>query len=602
MMKTHPRRCSSLVKALTGTGVGLSLVMAAAPARSDVLLQGFYWDVPSPAAGQEDAPWWWDRLAEQAHELRAAGFTAVWIPPVLKSHSGGYSVGYDPFDDYDLGSKLQMGTLPTRYGTREQLQRACAVMRANGFSIYADLVQNHRNGDDGNFRFVYKDAYGNPAGGRFPKGPEDFHPNVPQDPGVPDAGEDVRMFGRDVAHVNGRGRYAWTALNRAGDWLTRALDLQGYRLDYVKGISTVWLHDFLQYGAMRGKFAVGEYYDSNLGDVSRWVTTGMKGRATAFDFPLRDLLKEMCNTPKAFDMARLDHAGLAGVMPEQAVTFAENHDTDRSDPIVTNKALAYAYLLTSEGYPTVFYRDYSTDPNCYGMKPVIDPLLWIHEKLANGPTQPRWKDRSAFVYERLGKGDGKRLLVGMNSDPDSARTITVATGFGPKARLHDYAGHGPDLVTDAQGQATITIPPNKDGRSYVCYARPGVTGGFTSPPTATTQVYRGARDLDLRPVETGEWVTVCRVYAAAGRPLIGSLTFDDTGWAVGTRIALELAGPSSKPARREYRADTPQGTILRGKAARTGWHTWRIRAFDTPPQNRTPGYALAVTYTAPQKL
>ena len=39
---------------------------------------------------------------------------------------------------------------------------------------------------------------------------------------------------------------------------------------------------------------------------------------------------------------------------------------------MTNKALAYAYIHTSEGYPCVYYRNYSTDPDCYGLNPVID--------------------------------------------------------------------------------------------------------------------------------------------------------------------------------------------------------------------------------------
>ncbi len=90
-----------VVKLLTA---GLA-VLAAMPGKTQVLLQGFYWDVPSPAAGAASAPWWWDHLAKQAPGLHSAGFTAVWIPPVTKGASGGYSVGYDPFDDYDLGSK-----------------------------------------------------------------------------------------------------------------------------------------------------------------------------------------------------------------------------------------------------------------------------------------------------------------------------------------------------------------------------------------------------------------------------------------------------------------------------------------------------------------
>jgi hypothetical protein len=58
-----------------------------------VLLQGFFkmrpgTAVPSPADGDKRIPWWWDHLATQASALRQAGFTAVWLPPTLKTSAG----------------------------------------------------------------------------------------------------------------------------------------------------------------------------------------------------------------------------------------------------------------------------------------------------------------------------------------------------------------------------------------------------------------------------------------------------------------------------------------------------------------------------------
>ena len=117
---------------------------------------------------------------------------------------------------------------------------------------------------------------------------------------------------------------------------------------------------------MAGKFAVGEFFDGNRLLVNQWIfnQNGMQGRPSAFDFPLKFLLTSMCNNPGRFNMADLDHAGLIGISPMNAVTFVENHDTDLNggQRIVRNKMLGYAYILTSEGYPAVFYKDYSTDP------------------------------------------------------------------------------------------------------------------------------------------------------------------------------------------------------------------------------------------------
>jgi alpha-amylase len=565
-------------------------------ANANVILQGFYWDVPSPSAGKATAPWWWDHLASQAHALRLSGFSAIWIPPVTKGASGGYSDGYDPFDDYDIGSKNQKGTVPTRYGNREALEHCCATFRSNGIDVYCDLVENHRDGDPGDWHYSYLDAYGNAGLGRFGKSKNDFHPNVPQDPNVPQGtSEDFGAFGRDLAPINGPSRWIFNGLNNAGDWLTKALDLQGYRLDDVKGISTDWLKPFLGYGAMNGKFAVGEFYDGNLGKVQNWVTNMMGGRASAFDFPLRYQLRDMCNSPKTFNMASLDHAGLAGNDPFHAVTFVENHDTDRSEPITQNKALAYAYILTSEGYPTVFYRDYSTDAGCYGLKVTIDNLIWIHENLASGTTTQRWKNNLVFVYERNG---GKHLLVGLNNNIGYDYKLTCATGFGPKVKLHDYTGHAPDVVTDANGNVSLDLPPAINGQGYVAYAPLGLKGTFTAPLTATTQEYNGASDLDIQPADAS-LKPVCRVQALANRPLTAALTFDTTGWNSKTVLALEIDSPAGKKlASRNFTTSVPQGSTVQITVPASGWYTFRTQLLGAPGLKSS--FNLRATYTAPQ--
>ena len=466
-----------------------------------VMLQAFYrlgtGGVPSPADGGRTVPWWWDHLASQAKALRDVGFTAVWLPPPLKGAAGTLSVGYDVFDDYDLGAKEQRGSLPTRYGTREQLARCVATMRACGLDVYVDLVENQRSGGV-DFRYRYKDASGGEAG-RFPKDPLNFHPNVPQDPGV-FAGPREISFGDDLAIINGRPRgYVENGLVAATGWLSRALDVQGYRIDDAKGTSSEFVPRLLDTLPMAGKFAVAEFFDGDRGLVEQWLGATAR-RASAFDFPLRFTLADMCNNGGSFDMGgSLDHAGLAGIDPLVAVTFVEDHDTDATpslSPIVTNKMLAYAYVLTSEGYPCVFYKDYSTDRGCYGLKPFIDNLVFIHEKLAEGPTVQRWKEVGLYCYERLG---GPHLLVGLNKDGFQSRVVTLSTGFGANVHLHDYTGHSPDTRTDSSGEATVVIPPNVNGLGYACYSVAGQGQGFLVHEHAVTQELEGAADSRHRP-------------------------------------------------------------------------------------------------------
>ena len=598
------------IKVLTALCV---LCLLAGRAGAGVMMQGFYYNVPSPGAGTASAPWWWDNIAKQANALKQSGFSAIWLPPCRKGAAGGYSVGYDPYDDYDLGSKNQMGTLPTRYGTREQLERCVAMLRSNGLDVYMDMVDNHRNGDSGASTFQYVDAYGNYPGGRFEKHTQDFHPGVSQDPNVfLGNGEDFNQFGRDLAPING-GRatgatQSWTYTNllASGDWLTKALDIQGYRLDDVKGQSTDFMYNWLNYGAMAGKFAVGEFFDGNNDLVEAWLnypgppanSYGMAGRASAFDFSLRFSLQSMCNYPPGFDMSTLDHTGLAGRDAAHAVTFVENHDTDRTSPISQNKAMAYAYILTNEGYPCVFYRDYSTDSGSYGLKPIIDNLVWIHEKLAFGTTQQRYKDHDVYCYERQ---TYPNLLTGLNNNGSTSRTITVQTGFGNNVPLHDYTGHSGDVTTNGSGSVTITIPANVNGAGYVCYSRAGIAGGFSTAGYSVTQEYAGAQDLDIKPADAAALNQVCRVYVQAGTAITGTLNYDVLNWNATTALYMELDGPTSAiMATRTYFRGTAQGSAFSATATVSGWHTFKVRAYYTTTANPKPKFWLRATYTAPQ--
>lgn len=421
-------------------------------ADDDVLLQGFYWDVPAGGI-------WYNAVGNQAFNIANAGFTAVWLPPPSKGMGGGYSMGYDIADHIDLGMFNQYGTRETRFGSFGELRRCVDLLHQNGLSVYVDVVMNHMMGGELEYnpytgtntwtRFEYVHGY-------FEKNYEHFHPNsIHPDNNPPYHSKD---FGEDlcVAHPEiNQGLKQW------GEWLTSTVGFDGYRLDFVKGIEPWFIEEWLSHGTMNGRFAVGEYWDGNRDLVQQWIND--TGRlASAFDFPLFYTLKDMCNnTSGSFDMRGLSGSGLLAIEPLRTVTFVENHDTDEHDPIMTDKMMAYAYILTAEGYPCVFVKDYYI----YGLSSPIDNLIWIRRNLAGGTTSTLHTSDDLYIAQRNGHGTLPGCVLVLNDHPTDWKGAWVTTKW-QSTLLHDYTGQAADEWTAGDGRVELWAPP----RGYTVYS------------------------------------------------------------------------------------------------------------------------------------
>ena len=550
------------------------------------------------------APWWWDHLAQQAADFRRAGFSAVLLPPVCKTASGAApdADGYGLFDNYDIGSKNQVFSVPTRFGDSERLRRMVAVMHACGLDVYGDITLHQYDGGN-NGTYQYLGADGTTLNGRFPKHPSCFvgaPPRVPVDPVANPEGNFA--FGDMTSYINSTPKgYMLNGAIDAGDWLTRTLDLQGYRIDDTKGMAVQAVQQFLNSKSMAGRFAVGEYFDGNPSALDWWVwNSGMNGRCNSFDFTLHWIIQAMCNNNSSWWMGGLQNAGYIAVDPFSAVTFVDNPDTDLSygENVIWNKMLGYALILTAEGYPSIYYKDYSSDPGCYGLKPLIDNLIWIHENLAFGPTWTRWGgDPQVYIFERQGYPG---LLVALNNDQWSSYEKTVWTSFGANVQLHEYTGKHPDIWTDWQGRATFTIPRNNNGLSYLCFSRAGYGQGFSLNQRTTTQTFFGAADLDIGPAQNERAVQAGRIWCQRGTPIEAELKASTEGWASGAKIVAEvLDSRADVLARVEHTASLTSAKMKTG-ANSSGWFRLRLTGYGLPAAGAA--YELAATYTGTQEL
>ena len=87
----------------------------------------------------------WNQISQKMPEIAEAGYDSLWLPNPAKGNSGAYSIGYDQFDPFDLGSTNQQGTIATRYGTEADLIQMVQTAHRFGIRVYFDNVMNHRS-------------------------------------------------------------------------------------------------------------------------------------------------------------------------------------------------------------------------------------------------------------------------------------------------------------------------------------------------------------------------------------------------------------------------------------------------------------------------
>ena len=108
---------------------------------NDTMMQYFEWYLPSDST-------LWSKVTKETKHLENIGVTHLWLPPAYKGASGKSDVGYGVYDLYDLGEFDQKGSIPTKYGTKDEYLEAIKTLRENNIKVLADVVLNHKMGAD----------------------------------------------------------------------------------------------------------------------------------------------------------------------------------------------------------------------------------------------------------------------------------------------------------------------------------------------------------------------------------------------------------------------------------------------------------------------
>ena len=326
---------------------------------SGVMLQGFYWDSYSATR--------WTKLEKQADEL-ARYFDLVWIPQ--SGYCGGHqNMGYMPVYYFRQESS---------FGSEAELRSLISTFKQKGIGTIADVVINHR-GNVSNWVDFPAETY---RGETYQMQSTDICKN--DDGGATlnwanSNGYKLSQFndtgegwsgGRDLDH---RSENVNKCVKAYLDFLLNDLGYTGFRYDMVKGYSALYTADYN--ATAKPQFSVGECWD-NTTTIRNWINgTKADGVPTsaAFDFQFRYRMRDAINqnnwTLLAAENKNASPAEQAANKPlvfdndykRYAVTFVENHDTERrsnaeQDPIKSDTLAANAYMLAMPGTPCVFLK------------------------------------------------------------------------------------------------------------------------------------------------------------------------------------------------------------------------------------------------------
>lgn len=478
--------------------------------QNPTLFQFFHWYYPN--GGQL-----WPEVAEKAAWLAETGITAAWLPPAYKGDSGGYSVGYDTYDLFDLGEFDQKGSRATKYGDKEGLLAAIDALKSNGMGVILDVVLNHKMGADEKERvqvnrvnidnreeisddIIEADAWTRfifaTRNGQYSKFIWDFHCfsgvdhiENPDENGIFKIINDYTGGGWNDqvddefgnydylmgANVDFRNNAVSEELKYWARWLLEQTGCTGFRLDAVKHIPA-WFYkdwiDHVQNEAEEPIYIVAEYWSHDVPTLQNYIEQ-VEGKTMLFDAPLQLNFHHASKQGADYNLSQIFDNTLVAADPAKAVTLVANHDTQPLQSLEAPiepwfKPLAYALILLREqGMPIVFYpdlcganyEDEGDDGNSYTIDmpviPGLETLIKARQTHAWGVQTDYFDHPNCLAFSRSGTAEHPGCVVVMSNSEAGEKAIEMGDNFGHK-KWHDLLGNREEIIeTDEKGSAVF---------------------------------------------------------------------------------------------------------------------------------------------------
>ncbi|WP_050281715.1 alpha-amylase, partial [Streptococcus pneumoniae] len=242
------------------------------------------------------------------------------------------------------------------------------------------------------------------------------------------------------------------------DWFMETTGVAGFRLDAVKHIDSFFMRNFIR--DMKEKYGddfyvFGEFWnpdkEANLDYLEK-----TEEHFDLVDVRLHQNLFEASQAGANYDLRGIFTDSLVELKPDKAVTFVDNHDTQRGQALESTveewfKPAAYALiLLRQDGLPCVFYGDYYGISGQYAQqdfKEILDRLLAIRKDLAYGEQNDYFDHANCIGWVRSGAENQSPIAVLISNDQENSKSMFVGQEWTNQTFV--------DLLGNHQGQVTI---------------------------------------------------------------------------------------------------------------------------------------------------
>lgn len=434
------------------------------------IMQYFEWYLPNDST-------LWSKVKKEAQNLKNIGITAVWLPPAYKGSEGVNDVGYTVYDLYDLGEFEQKGSIPTKYGSKEEYIAAIKELKEQGIDVYADVSLDHKMGaDETEMVLAFEDDPNNrniqissrelieawtkfTFPGRNNKY-SSFKWNWTHFDGVDwdekskrsslfkfeskdwNTGVDLEFGNFDYlmgADIDTSNEEVIEEVDKWGRWYVDLTDVDGFRLDAAKHISYNFLVDWIEkLRKETGKelFTVAEYWNADTNILNKYLDT-ISETFSLFDVPLHYHLFDASKQKDRYDLRNIFKNTVVESHPINAVTFVDNHDTQPGQALESwiepwFKPLAYSLILLREsGYPCVFYGDYyGISHNDIGsIKNIIDIIMSVRKKNSYGKQIDYFDNPNVVGWTREGIDGRNGVAVVMSNNYDGEKYMSMGKQY-----------------------------------------------------------------------------------------------------------------------------------------------------------------------------